>query len=66
MLTVTIKFKYLKSHVRKSNLQEMANFSDYPGDNQTLIWRLGETVQNLESPRLSGRVDSPGITILWQ
>ena len=23
---------------------------------QTLIWRLGETVQNLESPGLSGRV----------
>ena len=26
---------------------------------QTLIWRLGKTVQNLESPGLSGRVDSP-------
>ena len=26
---------------------------------QTLIWRPGETVQKLESPRLSGRVDSP-------
>ena len=25
---------------------------------QTLIWRLGETVQNQESPRLFGRVDS--------
>ena len=28
---------------------------------QTLIWRPGETVQNLESPGLSGRVDSPGL-----
>ena len=46
--------------VKKSNLQEMANFGDYPGDvYQTLIWRPGETVQNLGSPRLSGRVDSP-------
>ena len=44
--------------VKKSNLQEMANFGDYPGDIR-LIWRPGETVQNLESPRLSGRVDSP-------
>ena len=26
---------------------------------QTLIWRPGDTVQNLESPGLSGRVDSP-------
>ena len=46
------------SIVKKSNLQEMANFGDYPGDIR-LIWRPGETVQNLESPRLSGRVDSP-------
>ena len=29
---------------------------------QTLIWRPGEMVQNLESPGLSGRVDSPAIT----
>ena len=34
--------------VGKSSLREMANFSDYPRD----------TVQNLESPRLSGRVNS--------
>ena len=27
---------------------------------QTLIWRPGDTVQNLECPELSGRVDSPG------
>ena len=26
---------------------------------QTVIWRPGKTVQNLESPGLSGRVDSP-------
>ena len=44
--------------VRKSNLQEMENLGDYLGDFQTLIWRPGETVQNLESPGLSGRVDS--------
>ena len=28
---------------------------------QTLIWRPGDTVQNLESPGLSGRVDSPDV-----
>ena len=28
---------------------------------QTLIWRPRETVQNRESPRLSGRVDSTGL-----
>ena len=26
---------------------------------QTSIWRPGETVQNVETPRLSGTVDSP-------
>ena len=30
---------------------------------QTLTWRLGEMVQNLESPGLSGRVDSPVYTV---
>ena len=29
---------------------------------QTLIWRVGETFQNLESPGLSERVNSPAIT----
>ena len=29
---------------------------------QTLIWRVGETFQNHESPGLSERVDSPAIT----
>ena len=28
---------------------------------QTLIWRPGETVQNQESPGVSGRVDSPAL-----
>ena len=30
---------------------------------QTLTWRLGEMVQNLGSPGLSGRVDSPVYTV---
>ena len=30
---------------------------------QTLTWRLGEMVQNLESPRLCRRVDSPVYTV---
>ena len=32
----------------------MANFGDYSGD----FWRPGDSVQNLDSPELSGRVDS--------
>ena len=55
-----LKRNLLNFIVRKSNLQEMANFGDYPGDFQTLIWR---PVQNLESPGLSGRVDSPVIKL---
>ena len=39
----------------------MTSFIDYPGDFRLQIWRLGNTVQNLESPRLSGRVDSPEV-----
>ena len=38
---------------RKSKLRR------FSGRFQTLIWRPGDTVQNLESPGLSGRVDSP-------
>ena len=36
----------------------MAKFGDYAGGFHTLTWRLGDTVQNLVSPRISGRVDS--------
>ena len=42
----------------ESQIYYLANFSDYPGD-----FRLqsgdSEMVQNLDSPRLSVRVDSP-------
>ena len=43
--------------VGKSSLQEIATWG-LPGRYQTLIWRPGDTVQKLESPGLSGRVDS--------
>ena len=36
----------------------MANFFDYPGD---FILLSGDSAQNLESPRLSGRVDSTAV-----
>ena len=39
-------------------LQEMAKLGDYQGGFHTLTWRLGDTVQNLVSPGLSGRDDS--------
>ena len=35
----------------------MANFGDYQG----LIWRPGDTVQTLESPRSLQRVDRTGL-----
>ena len=44
--------------VGKLSLQEMVNFDNYPGDFILVIWRPGDTVQNLESPGLSRRVDS--------
>ena len=44
--------------VGKSSLQEMANFRLLSGRFHTLIWRPGDTVQNLESLGLSGRFDS--------
>ena len=47
MLTVARKVKSTRN----------SNFGDYSGDIRP-IWRLGDTVQNLESLRLSGRVDS--------
>ena len=31
---------------------------------RTLVWRAEDTVQNLESPGLSGRVDSPELLLL--
>ena len=36
----------------------MAKFGDYQGGFHTLTWRLGDTVQNLVSPGLSGRVNN--------
>ena len=39
--------KYLKIYGQKVESTRNSNFGDYPGD--TLIWRPGDTVQNLES-----------------
>ena len=47
------EFLWLESRVYKK--QQLWPLS---GRYQTLIWRPGDTVQNLESPGLSGRVDS--------
>ena len=43
-----------KSSLQKQQLWRLS------GRYQTLIWRPGDTVQNLESPGLSGRVDNTG------
>ena len=43
--------------VGKSSLQEIATWG-LSGRYQTLKWRPGHTVQKLESPGLSRRVDS--------
>ena len=47
-----------KFMVGKSSLQLNGKRRLISGRFHTLIWRPGDTVQNLESPGLSGRVDS--------
>ena len=47
-----------KFHCRKVESTRNGKLGRLSGRFQTLIWRPGETVQNLESPGLSGRVDS--------
>ena len=47
-----------KFMVGKSSLQLNGKRRLMSGRFHTLIWRPGDTVQNLESPGLSGRVDS--------
>ena len=51
--------KYLKFHCQKVEYTRNGKLRQLSGRFQTLIWRPGETVQNLESPGLSGRIDSP-------
>ena len=46
-----------KFMVGKSKLQLNGKHRLVSGRFHTLIWRPGDTVQNLESPGLSGRVD---------
>ena len=53
------KATYLKFHCQKVESTRNGKLWRLSRRYQTLIWRPGETVQNLESPRLSGRVDSP-------
>ena len=48
--------KFLSQRVDSTRDGKLRRLS---GRFQTLIWRLGGTVQNLQSPGLSGRVDSP-------
>ena len=49
--------QYLKFHCQKVESTRNGKLRRLSGRFQTLIWRPGETVQNLESPGLSGRVD---------
>ena len=51
--------QYLKFHCQKVESTRNGKLRRLSGRFQTLIWRPGEMVQNLESSRLSGRVDSP-------
>ena len=55
------KAKYLKFHCQKveSTRNGKLHICRLSVRFQTLIWRPGEMGQNLESPGLSGRVDSP-------
>ena len=64
-LTVMCNFKkknnatYLRFYCREVESTRNSKLLRLSGRFQTLIWRPGDTVQNLESPGLSGRVDSP-------
>ena len=51
--------KYLRFYCREVESSRNSKLRGLSGRFQTLIWRQGDTVQNLESPGLSGRVDSP-------
>ena len=51
--------------VGKSSLQEIAILAIIWENYQTLIWRLGDMVQNLESPGLSWKVDGTELTALY-
>ena len=50
---------YLKLYCQKVDSTRNGKLWWLSGRFQTLIWRPGKTVQNLESPGLSRRVDSP-------
>ena len=51
--------KYLRFYCREVESIRNSKLWRLSGRFQTLIWRPGDTVRNLESPGLSGRVDSP-------
>ena len=55
--------KYLKFHRQKVESTRNGKRRRLSGAFQTLIWRAGKTVQNLECPELSGRVDNPALEI---
>ena len=56
--------QHLRFYCREVESTRNSKLWRLSGRFQTLIWRPGDTVQNLESPVLSGRVDSPVCTIL--
>ena len=49
----------MRVHCQKVESTRNVKLQRLSGRFQTLIWRPGETVQNLESRGFSGRVDSP-------
>ena len=56
--------KYLKFHLQKVESTRNGKLRRLSERFQTLIWRPGDTVQNLESPGFPGRVDSPALEIM--
>ena len=50
--------KYLKFHCQKVKSTRNGKLWRLSGRFQTLLWRPGQMVQNLETPGLSRRVDS--------
>ena len=53
--------KIFEISLTESQIYKNCKLRQLSGRFQTLTWRPGEMVQNRESPRLSGRVDSTGL-----
>ena len=64
LIVKQLKQRNFEISLSESRLYKNCKCRRLSGRFYTLIWRPGETVQNLESPRLSRRVDSPASLLM--